>query len=178
MDLLTEARLAPYQIFSPGTGGKDMKNFKFNPNKVPTGRLKVGNFMACSNKPNGAFWTSSYKPKLKGSEWTDWKKRNQPSWRTGMGAVFEIVGSPKIAKVSNQKDYDKLVKKYPNDTSDMGCGYGNRYLNWYAIAKDYDGFQLAVSSSQLKLFGAHEWDVESTAWFNMKKLKFVGTTKV
>ena len=30
-DLLNEVRLAPYQIFSPGTGGKDMKNFKFNP---------------------------------------------------------------------------------------------------------------------------------------------------
>jgi|TARA_R110000796_G_scaffold14696_1_gene47882 hypothetical protein len=174
-DLLNEVRLAPYQIFSPGTGGKDMKNFKFNPNKVPTGRLKVGNFMACSNKPNGAFWTSSYKPKLKGSEWTDWKKRNQPSWRTGMGAVFEIVGSPKIAKVSNQKDYDKLVKKYSNDTSDMGCSGGEYYLDWYKLSQDYDAFQITKYSF---IPGIHEWDVESTAWFNMKKLKFVGTTKV
>ena len=40
-DLLTEAQLSRYQIFSPGTGGS---NFKFNPEKVPTGKLKVGNF--------------------------------------------------------------------------------------------------------------------------------------
>ena len=26
--------------------------------------------------------------------------------------------------------------------------------------------------------GKLDWDVESTVWFNMKKLKFVGTTKV
>ena len=26
--------------------------------------------------------------------------------------------------------------------------------------------------------GKMDWDVESTVWFNMKKLKFVGTTKV
>jgi len=178
-DLLNEvAQLSKYQIFAPGTGGRGRGTFKFDPNKVPTGKLKIGIQMACSNKPNGAFWTSSYKQKYKGSDWTDYKKKKFPSWHSSMGAVFEIQGSPKIAKVRNQKDYDKLVKKYPNDTSDMGCSYGDRYLNWHAIAKHYDGFQLAVSSSQLKLFGAHEWDVESTAWFNMKKLEFVGTTKV
>ena len=39
-DLLNEARLTPYQIFVTGTGGPH--NFKFNPKKVPTGRLKIG----------------------------------------------------------------------------------------------------------------------------------------
>ena len=34
MDILNEAQLTPYQIFSPGTGGKDMKNFKFNKYKM------------------------------------------------------------------------------------------------------------------------------------------------
>ena len=171
-DLLNEARLAPYQIFSPGTGGS---NFKFNPNKVPTGKLKVGSQMACSNKPQGGFWTSSYKQKLKGSEWTDYKKKKFSTWHSGMGAVFEVVGSPKIAVVRNQKDYDKLVKKYQNDTSDMGCPAGDQYLNWHRLANDYDGFQLAKYSF---IPGVHDWDVESTVWFNMKKLKFVGTTKV
>ena len=53
-----------------------------------------------------------------------------------MGAVFEVVGSPKIAKVSIQKDYDKFVKKYPNDTSDMGRGGGEYYLDWYKLSQD------------------------------------------
>ena len=38
-DLLNEARVTPYQIFVTGTGG--VRNFKFNPKKVPTGRLKI-----------------------------------------------------------------------------------------------------------------------------------------
>ena len=178
MDLLNEATLTPYQIFSPGTGGKDMKNFKFDPNKVPTGKLRVGNQMACQNKPQGGFWTSSYKPKLKGSEWTDWKRRNQPSWRTGMGAVFEVVGNPKLAIVNNQKDYAKLLKKYPNDFSKMCGKAGEYYLNCHDLAKHYDGFRLTMKGSRDFIPGVHEWDVESTAWFNMTKLKFLGTTKV
>ena len=171
-DLLNEAQLSKYQIFAPGTGGG---NFKFNPNKVPTGKLKVGSQMACSNKPQGGFWTSSYKPKLKGSEWTDWKKRNQPSWRTGMGAVFEIKGSPKILKIRNHNDYMKIQKKAPLDASNK-CPSGELYLDWRAVSKKFDGVQLAGSTMGIPMLG--QWDVESTAWFNMRKLKFVGTTKV
>ena len=176
MDLLTEAaQLSKYQIFAPGTGGKEHGQFKFDPNKVPTGKLRVGMQMACQNKPRGGFWTSSYKQKFKGSAWTDYKKKRFPSWHSSMGAVFELKGSPKIAKVRNQKDYDKLVKKYQHDTSDMGCSGGEYYLNWYKLSNDYDGFQLASTKF---IPGVHEWDVESTVWFNMKKLKFIGTTKV
>ena len=172
-DLLLEAaQLSKYQIFAPGTGGE---YFKFDPNKVPTGKLRVGMQMACQNKPKGGFWTSSYKQKFKGSHWTDYKKKRFPSWHSSMGAVFELTGSPKILKIRSQKDYDNAVKKYGIDTSDMGCGGGQYYLKWHEIAKHYDGFQLA----SIKFIpGVHEWDVESTAWFNMKKLKFVGTTKV
>ena len=51
---------------------------KFDPNKVPTGRLKVSSAVQyggrCFNKPQGVFWTSSYKQKFKGSAWTDFKK--------------------------------------------------------------------------------------------------------
>ena len=43
------------------------------------------------------------------------------------------------------------------------------------MSRDYDAFQLTKYSF---IPGIHDWDVESTVWFNMKKLKFVGTTKV
>ena len=172
-DLLNEARVTPYQIFVTGTGGPH--NFKFNPKKVPTGRLKIGSQMACQNKPMGGFWTSSYREKTKDTEWSEFTRTKLPYWHSGMGAVFKVVGSPKIAVVRNQKDYDKLVKKYQHDTSDMGCPAGDQYLNWYKMSRDYDAFQLAKYSF---IPGIHDWDVESTVWFNMKKLKFVGTTKV
>ena len=174
-DLLNEAKVHRLQIFTPGTGGKD--NMKFNPSKIPTGKLKIGNILGCLNKPNGAFWTSSYKSKFKGSDWTDWKKKEMKHWHSGIGAVFEIQGSPKIARVSNWKQYQKLRDKYPNDYSDMGCSHGDKYLNWYALSKDYDGFHLA-SDRGFGPYGISGWDSESVAWFNMKPLKFVGTIKV
>ena len=57
-DLLIEAaQLSKYQIFAPGTGGKEHGQFKFNPNKVPTGRLDVYSIYdvggQCFNKPYG-----------------------------------------------------------------------------------------------------------------------------
>jgi len=172
MDLLNEAaQLSKYQIFSPGTGGE---NFKFDPNKVPTGKLRVGMQMACQNKPKGGFWTSSYKQKFKGSHWTDYKKKKFPSWHSSMGAVFELTGSPKILKIRNHNDYMKIQKKAYKYNVD--CPSGELYLDWRAVSKKYDGVQLAGSVMGIPMLG--QWDVESTAWFNMRKLKFVGTTKV
>ena len=176
-DLITEAKVHRLQIFTPGTGGKGT-NFKFNPKKIPRGKLKIGIMLACLNKPNGAFWTSGYREKIKASDWSEWKRMNQPSWRTGMGAVFEVVGNPKLAIVNNQKDYAKLLKKYPNDFSKMCGKAGEYYLDWHNLAKHYDGFRLTYKGSRDFIPGVHEWDVESTAWFNMKHLNFLGTTKV
>ena len=176
-DLLREAQLSKLQIFSPGTGGVSSQGWKFDPNKVPTGQLKVYSAYdfggRCFNKPHGVFWTSSYKQKFKGSAWTDFKKKKFPNWHTGMGAVFQIKGSPKILKIKSHKDYLKIQKKAPYRTE---CPSGELYLDWKKVAKMYDGFQLAGSSTMIPMLG--QWDVESTAWFNMKKLNFIGTTKV
>ena len=83
-DLITEAKVHRLQIFTPGTGG----NMKFNPSKIPTGKLRIGNQMACQNKPQGGFWTSGYREKIKSSDWEEWKRMKMPHWRSGMGAVF------------------------------------------------------------------------------------------
>jgi len=178
MDLITEAKVHRLQVFTPGTGGKGSDNFKFNPNKIPQGKLKVGMQMACQNKPKGGFWTSGYREKIKSTDWEEWKRMKQPEWKTGFGAVFKVVGNPKLAVVNNNKDYAKLIKKYGIDVSDMGCSGGQYYLQWHNIAKDYDGFRLTFKGSRDFIPGVHEWDVESTVWFNMKKLEFLGTTKV
>ena len=130
----------------------------------------------CVNKPYGCFWRSSYKEKYKGSEWTDYKKKKFPDWHSSMGAVFEIKGSPKILKIKSHNDYMKIQKKFPLDASKRDCPSGELYLDWRKVSKKYDGFQLAGSTDYIPMLG--QWDVESTAWFNMRKLKFVGTTKV
>ena len=185
-DLLFEAQLSKLQIFSPGTGGAMLPGWKFDPNKVPTGRLNVSSVVQyggqCFNKPTGVFWTSSYKQKFKGSAWTDFKKKEFPTWHSGMGAVFEIKGSPKILKIKSHNDYMKIQKKFPYKKMDKhrdgrtDCPSGELYLDWGKVSKKYDGFQLAGSTDYIPMLG--QWDVESTAWFNMSKLEFVGTTKV
>jgi len=179
-DLLFEAQLSKLQIFSPGTGGGMFHSMKFNPEKLPTGELRIYSRYdkdgACFNKPYNAFWTSSYKQKFKGSAWTDFKKKKYPEWHTGMGAVFEIKGSPKILKIKSHNDYMKIQKKAPLDASKRDCPSGELYLDWAKVAKMYDGFQLAGSKYSAPLLS--QWDVESTVWFNMNKLEFIGTTKV
>ena len=179
-DLLNEVQLSKLQIFSPGTGGKQSLNWKFNPEKIPTGRLNVSSMVQygglCHNKPVNVFWTSSYKQKFKGSAWTDFKKKEFPSWHSGMGAVFEIKGSPKILKIKSHNDYMKIQKKFPLDASKRDCPSGDLYLDWGKLSKKYDGFQFAGSKYSVPLLG--QWDVESTVWFNMSKLEFIGTTKV
>ena len=179
-DLITEAaQLSKLQIFSPGTGGKQSLNWKFNPEKIPTGRLNVSSMVQyggmCHNKPVGIFWTSSYKQKFKGSAWTDFKKKRFPKWHSSMGAVFELQSGAKILKIRSHSDYMKIQEKFPLDASKK-CPSGHMYMDWGKLSKKYDGFQLAGSTMSIPMLG--QWDVESTAWFNMRKLKFVGTTKV
>ena len=175
-DILNEASLTPYQIFAPGTGGAEYGNMKFNPSKIPTGQLKIYSAYdfggQCVNKPHGCFWTSSYKEKLKGSEWTDYKKKKFPTWHSSMGAVFKVKSGAKILKIRNHKDYMKVQKKFPMRVE---CPSGELYLNWQKVSKKYDAVQL-TNTDYVPMLG--QWDVESTAWFNMKKLEFVGTTKV
>ena len=179
MDLLNEAQLSKYQIFAPGTGGKGMGKFKFDPSRIPKGKLDVSSVVQyggdCHNKPAGVFWTSSYKQKFKGSAWTDFKKKRFPDWHSSMGAVFELQSGAKILKIKSHKDYMNIQKKFPLDASNK-CGAGDMYMDWGKLSKKYDGFQLAGSTDSIPMLG--QWDVESTAWFNMRKLKFVGTTKV
>ena len=78
-----------------------------------------------------------------------------------------------ILMIRYHYDYMKVQKNFPMRGE---CPSGELYLNWKKVSKVYDGVQLAGSTMSIPMLG--QWDVESTAWFNMRKLKFVGTTKV
>lgn len=153
-DLITEKMTN--QIFMPM---KDRGSF--DPTKLPKGKLKIkGDWL---NKPGGAFWTSSWNNKTLSTDWADWTKHEMPQWHSGDGVVFEIKGG-KIYTIKNEKDYEKLYSLFPVDN--------NYFLDWPKLSKKYDGVHVKNPYAHKSL---HAWDVESTAWFNMKPLKFIGT---
>lgn len=158
-DLITERM--DNQVFLP--------KWKFDPSKLPMGKLKItGDWM---NKPIGAFWTSSWNMKTLSSGWADWTKSEMPDWNSGDGVVFEVK-SVKLYTIKNEKDYEKLREKFPYESKNL---YGDDFLDWKKISKKYDAVHVKNPYAHKAL---HCWDVESTAWFNMKPLKFIGTVAI
>ena len=154
-DLLFET--IGFQIYIPYIGEK------FEPKKLTKGRLKITNTREYLNKPTGAFWTSTYKERLKTSEWGKF----MPTFTSDIGVVFKTVGE-KIYVIKNKDDYLKLQKIFPLE-------YKNKlHIDWQKISKHFDGIHVKNDKAHPVL---SNWDVESVAWFNMKPLKFVGTIK-
>ena len=40
----------------------------------------------------------------KGSDWTDWKKKEMKHWHSSIGAVFEVQSGAKIARVAKPRN--------------------------------------------------------------------------
>jgi hypothetical protein len=129
--------------------------------KLPKGRLKITN-QHLPNKPVGALWTSTWNGR--GSDWTDWVEYNMEEWKTSKGILIQIQSSVKLYTISNSKDYEKLYDAYGIKPSSSSFGS----LDWERISKKYDGVWVENPYAHKDLYG---WDVESTAWFNMKVLK-------
>ena len=53
----------------------------FDPLKLPKGKLKITGVNGYSNKPIGAFWTSSWSMKTLSSGWAEWTKWEMPDWK-------------------------------------------------------------------------------------------------
>ena len=156
-DLLFEVK---DQLFAP--------RGKFDVSKLPKGRLRIKNDTG-RNKPEGAFWTSSWTGR--GSGWADWTKTDMPDWSSNKGVVFNVKGA-KVLTIDDDKDYEKTYDKFPIETRNPN----EKYLDWAKISKKYDGVNIggrALWNTNLKW-----WDVESSAWFNMSKLKLKGSVTV
>ena len=132
---------------------------EFDESRLPKGKLKITNGDDELDKPMGAFWTSS----LKGgkTDWISWCQTNSPRYVENTGGLFEPKGA-KVLTIKTWWDYQDLLKIYGRVVR-----WGKEdivVLDWVAIAKDYDG----VNSRAID-----KWDAESTAWFDMNKLKFL-----
>lgn len=141
-----------------------------------------------NNKPDSAFWTSSAIKKSNGTYTSDWYKfvqRTFPEWQTDYGYLFEVDASALVL----ESDYldrfyqwteftDKFTKKM--DTPQYS-GYSNFSANlrmsvnypWDTLARHFDGVHHSFNSWDSEAF-TRGWDVESTAWFNTKFLKYKG----
>ena len=61
-------------------------------------------------------------------------------------------------------------EKYPaTSKSSSSLIQGKKWLDWKSLGKKYDAVH--ISNSALYNDNLYGWDVESTAWFNMGKLK-------
>ena len=172
------------QMFSPsGVWGNPKK---VDPSLFPKGREHVAHtrlhkpktFM---NKPyGGAFWTSSL-ARRSSSDWIEWCIRGSSpkDWPEEV-AIFEVNPNARILNLNNLVEYTGALRKYGVLDLDVR---GFRQLNWDKIKHDYDGATCKPGYDPLDLDRPHivcpaTWDVESTVWFNMDALKFLGTKDI
>ena len=156
--------LAKYQVFLPF--GMTGLNAKFSMDRMPTGKLRIRNpEKEWFNKPNGAFWTSSYNKNIQSSDWAKFIKGNVFNKQAGYAMIFKVKGA-KIYTIKNSKDYKRLEKDF---------SLRKNQFDWEKISKKYDAVHISNPEAHR---GLTSFDVESTVWFNMRPLKVVGTIKV
>jgi hypothetical protein len=145
---------------------------KFDPNFKdkcvgPWSTSLMNNKPLCSNGQQ-PLWTSSY-------DWweqkTDWLRYCERNFKDAIGeqaVFFEVAPNARILRAYDYEDYDTIWELYPNTTQKAFSMGTQKLLDYNAIAAEYDGFHVtsdARSASEL-----HDWDAESTVWFNTKVL--------
>lgn len=141
------------QLFAPRGGKIDL-------NKIPKGKLRIKN-EGHINKPKGAFWTSTHN--RLGSDWVDFARYGFDWGNELVSALLLKSKGGKILHIKSDRDYQRVYEKFPNDDSDK------EWLDWEAISKRFDAVH--ISDSALYNDNLWGWDVDSTAWFNMKNLE-------
>tara|TARA_R110000823_G_scaffold153668_1_gene284449 strand:- start:309 stop:818 length:510 start_codon:yes stop_codon:yes gene_type:complete len=156
-DLLFEFK---NQLFTPQGGQIDLT-------KIPKGKLRVSSWEHI-NKPKGAFWTSTHN--TRGSDWVDFAKYGFDWGDKLVSALLLKSTGGKILHIKSDRDYEKAYEKYPaTSKSSSSLIQGKKWLDWKSLGKKYDAVH--ISNSALYNDNLYGWDVESTAWFNMGKLK-------
>ncbi|WP_181784207.1 hypothetical protein [Pseudonocardia pini] len=128
----------------------------------------------CGDKPEGAFWTSSYLPDGSSawarSEESEFSGRSRPL----RDFTFEPIAPGGIYLIRNPKDYQELVAAHPRET-----GNGRLAVDWSQVASNYvavrltaaglalaQHYRVAVPGGIAQLSG---WDAESTAWLHLPR---------
>jgi hypothetical protein len=115
-------------------------------------------------KPLGGFWVSSYLGPARISAWREWCVSDMPHWIVDVD-LYKVVINPDahIYEIDTQADLVSLHNRYP-----ANYGFG-KYLNFEAIARNYDGIHLTEDGQWATRYGSginlYGWDLESTVLF-------------
>jgi hypothetical protein len=139
-----------------------------------------------SNKPDNAFWTSTAIALKFGRYTSDWYKFVQrvfPEWQTDYGFLFEVDHAAMVLDSSYLEQFyewveftNKFTKEVPNWADKYGSGRMRSNYPWDVMAHHFDGVRHHGRSYADDF--TYGWDVESTAWFNTKYLKYKGAVKL
>jgi hypothetical protein len=152
------------------------------------------------NKPSGSFWTSTVTNFIKSdgknyvtSEWNDWVLGNQDDWWSPVGELFRVKPTAKILDIRDTRDAKEICLNYLmigdeiitpeiyHKIHDSQEYYDfSQYFPWDLITSRVDG----IHSWGRQGYGydndswSYSYDVESTAWFNMDALEYVGKVRI
>lgn len=124
------------------------------------------------DKPEGAFWTSSYLPDGS-SAWARSEASEFPGWSRPLRKfTFDPIPPAATFLIGSPADYEELVTTYPRQVE-----IGQVAVDWPRVADDYvavrltaAGLALAQHYRVLTPVGAARltgWDAESTAWLRV-----------
>jgi len=173
-----------YQLFIP-RHEKDWKGLPRTLALEPPGQHGV------SNKPFGAFWTSTL-GKYDGedtSDWESWMRGNMPSWHVPKGIVLEVGSHANVKHLRTKQEAEDFLNEYgtpgllsratgeqPRRERDLfgeGEWWGLMQVapEWERLFEDFDGLHLEGGALAHPAF--YGWDAESTAWFTSDPLREV-----
>jgi hypothetical protein len=124
-------------------------------------------------KPNGGFWTSTFKwggPYA--SEWIDFVTTEMTSEDVSKKPIYLLTVKPtaRLYTIDSYKDLKRLIEKYPFVVQARRFdSFTQTFPDWEAISKDYDGVHMtSKGQGETRLsrpYSLYGWDVESTLWF-------------
>jgi len=111
-------------------------------------------------KPDGVW----YSP---GEEWLDWCARAKPDWLTEH--VYELVfNDERLLRVRSHSDLVHFHNTYA--TTPLVAGSELRVIDWPAVAREYDGIEIApyqrTARHDIDMFWYYTWDVASGVLWN------------
>jgi hypothetical protein len=135
--------------------------------KLQSVKKNTTNDAAFLNKPDNGFWTST----LKGDNWSEWAEWSEAEDFSDIssGTVLEIQKGVSMYIIDNKSHMEKLLKKFPYES------IGNTFIDFVKFSKVYDALYVTKQGALKNkgMSGLSAWDVESTVWFNTKKLKII-----
>lgn len=113
------------------------------------------------------------------SEWVEWCKYEMPHWLSNKGILYRVSPDAKVLNMDTDDAAFEVAKSYgiepPKDRMDF---MWMRRFPWNEISVDYDAVHHIPTMSRMRNVFMSMWDVESTVWFNNRKINKVAEVEV